>query len=121
MALNHKEVAPETADAAAHRKPAGMDRRAFLGGESSTLAAANPRGAAGPVVIGPSCLALNRIVCRSCAERCVKHAIHFHLAPGGIAVPLVRAERCDVCGECIAVCPTSAIVLETDLVNEEAA
>ena len=80
-----------------------------------------PPRPAGPAVIGPSCLALNRTVCRSCAERCVKHAIHFHLAPGGIAVPLVRAERCDACGECIVVCPTSAIVLETDLVDEAAA
>lgn len=77
-----------------------------------------------PVAIGAACLALNRVVCRSCAEHCEAHAIHFRLAPGGIAVPLVRIERCNGCGACIPVCPTSAISMqpaESNVANEEAA
>lgn len=76
------------------------------------LGAPSAPGAAA-VVIGPSCLALNRVACRRCAVHCENHAIRFRLAPGGIAVPLVRTERCDGCGTCITVCPTSAIAVQT--------
>ena len=75
----------------------------------------------GPVIIGPECLALNRVVCRSCAEHCHAHAIHFRLAPGGIAIPLLRPERCDGCGACIPACPTSAITLQAMTVSSEEA
>lgn len=103
----------------------GVSRRAFLRGAWKPGEDVPDIHAAGPVVIGPECLALNRVVCRSCAEHCEVHAIHFRLAPGGISVPLVRAERCNGCGACVPVCPTSAISLQaitdSNVVNEEAA
>jgi Pyruvate/2-oxoacid:ferredoxin oxidoreductase delta subunit len=121
--LIEKGVVSGRLDAAAQRKMRGLSRRAFLRGAwkpSSERAEA----AAGPVAIGAACLALNRVVCRSCAEHCAAHAIHFRLAPGGIAVPLVRNERCNGCAACIAVCPTSAISMQaaaSNVANEEAA
>jgi len=102
----------------------GLTRRAFLSGAWKASEEVSDSLAEGPVHIGPACLALNRVVCRSCAEHCEAHAIHFRLAPGGIAVPLVRVERCNGCGACIPVCPTSAIALQTtdfNVANEEAA
>jgi ferredoxin-type protein NapF len=44
--------------------------------------------------IGAGCLARNRVVCRSCGERCEAR------------------ERCTGCGACAPVCPVSAITLE---------
>lgn len=100
----------------------GLSRRAFLGGAWNPSQAVAATISAGPVVIGPACLALNGVVCRVCAEHCESHAIRFRLAPGGVAVPLLRAERCDGCGACVKVCPASAIALQTAaLVNEEVA
>lgn len=122
MALKEKEVAPPKADVAAQRTQPKVSRRAFLRGDWNRSAETPSDVSGGLAVISPACLALNRVVCRSCAEHCESHAIHFRLAPGGIAVPLVRAERCDGCGACIAVCPTSAITLEVaEMTNEEAA
>lgn len=103
----------------------GLSRRAFLRGTWKASPDVVDAAASGPVVIGPACLALNSVVCRSCAEHCEHHAIHFRLAPGGIAIPLVRAERCNGCGACVPICPTSAITLQatadSNMANEEAA
>jgi len=90
---------------------ASVSRRAFLRGAWDAPENVPDTHAAEPVTIGPDCLALNRVVCRSCAEHCDAHAIHFHLAPGGIAIPLLRPERCNGCGDCVPVCPASAITL----------
>jgi len=123
MTLKAKEVASTGTDGAAQRDTVNLGRRAFLRGDPAPASgSAVPARGAGPAVIGPACLALNRVVCRSCAEHCAPHAIHFRLAPGGIAVPLVRAERCDGCGACLTACPVAAIALQTpEVLNEEAA
>lgn len=122
MILKEKEVAPPNADVAAQRTQSKVNRRAFLRGDWNPSPDAPSDATAGLAVIGPACLALNRVVCRSCAEHCEAHAIHFRLAPGGIAVPLVRAERCDGCGACLTACPVSAIALQApEDLNEEAA
>ena len=76
--------------------PRALDRAA---GEPWTLKA----------TIGDACLARNRVVCRSCGERCEARAIRFVPALGGAADPVVNLERCTGCGACVAVCPVSAI------------
>jgi ferredoxin len=122
MILKEKEVAPPEAHVAAQGIQPKVSRRAFLRGDWNASPEAPSDATTGLAVIGPACLALNRVVCRSCAEHCEPHAIHFRLAPGGIAVPLVRAERCDGCAACLAVCPVSAIVLQApEDLNQEAA
>jgi len=121
MALKQKEVAPEPAHIAAQRGLNGLSRRTFLGGAWTPSQAVAATISAAPVIIGPACLALNGVVCRVCAEHCESHAIRFRLAPGGVAVPLLRAERCDGCGACVKACPVSAIALQAAFVNEEVA
>ncbi|MBB3264597.1 ferredoxin-type protein NapF [Azospirillum sp. OGB3] len=61
--------------------------------------------------IGPSCLAINRVVCRSCRDACPESAIRFALAPGGVAVPTVEDGACTGCGACLAACPADAVTL----------
>ncbi|AIB14886.1 ferredoxin (plasmid) [Azospirillum argentinense] len=74
------------------------------------------RAAASPwtlaVRIGPSCLAINRVVCRSCRDACPESAIRFALAPGGVAVPVVENNACTGCGACLAACPADAVTLQ---------
>jgi ferredoxin-type protein NapF len=55
------------------------------------------------------CLALGRIVCRSCADVCEAGAIRFRLRPGGVPTPRVEVELCSGCGACFGVCPVGAI------------
>lgn len=71
--------------------------------------------------ISTSCLALNRVVCRSCGESCESGAIRFRLAPGGIALPELMDDRCTGCGACLNVCPAQAITLNERPAVAEAA
>ena len=59
--------------------------------------------------IQDTCLAQNKVHCRTCAEQCEKEAIHFQLAPGGIAHPIIDTDNCNGCGACASSCPVSAI------------
>ncbi|NJN40566.1 MAG: ferredoxin-type protein NapF, partial [Gammaproteobacteria bacterium] len=61
--------------------------------------------------IGDACLALQRVVCRSCGDRCEARAIRFRLAPGGVSRPELDGDTCNGCGACVAVCPASAITI----------
>ncbi len=79
-------------------------RRALLTGRISSRA---------PIaVFGDACLARKNIVCRSCSESCDAGAILIRLAVGGAGVPQLDAAACTGCGDCVAVCPASAITLQ---------
>ena len=58
-----------------------------------------------------TCLAANKVFCRTCEESCEVEAIRFQLKPGGIAQPELAPELCTGCGECIADCPVQALTM----------
>jgi len=61
--------------------------------------------------IAPTCLANQGVVCRSCGESCDAGAIRFALRVGGVGQPELDAAACSGCGECLPVCPTTAITI----------
>jgi ferredoxin-type protein NapF len=63
------------------------------------------------VSIAPTCLAMNKVVCQSCADQCEQRAIRFKFAPGGISKPVLNSDSCNGCGACIAPCPVNAITI----------
>lgn len=69
--------------------------------------------AAGPQVVAfaEHCLANQNVVCRSCGEACEAQAIRFSPRIGGAALPSLDAARCTGCGDCLPVCPNSALSL----------
>jgi ferredoxin-type protein NapF len=89
----------------------GISRRQFLTGRLSGVRPhadpAQPRRAA----IAPGCLALNRVVCRSCGEVCEARAIRFAPAVGGASAPEVDPALCNGCGACVGACPAAAVSL----------
>ncbi|MCU7812586.1 MAG: ferredoxin-type protein NapF [Candidatus Thiodiazotropha sp. (ex Notomyrtea botanica)] len=61
------------------------------------------------VSITEECLSVRGIVCRSCGDACESAAIRFRLETGGRSIPLIENERCNGCGECLALCPNRSI------------
>lgn len=62
--------------------------------------------------IQQSCLAHQQVECRSCGDMCEPMAIQFKLSAGRVAMPTVNLEDCNGCGACVAVCPSTAILIE---------
>jgi ferredoxin-type protein NapF len=61
-------------------------------------------------VINDTCLANQKIVCRSCAESCEAQALTFQI--GISALPKINIDLCTGCGACVAPCPTKSIVVK---------
>ncbi len=70
-------------------------------------------------VIAANCLALNRVVCRSCGEACEPDAIRFRPALGGVSMPQIALDACNGCSRCVLACPVHAIAMREP--NQEAA
>jgi ferredoxin-type protein NapF len=89
-----------------------VSRRQFLRGKFSAppiVAPGDPRLAV--ITIG-NCIAFaQNVVCRSCGDTCGEAAIRFAPRIDGAACPVILAERCTACGECVPACPASAITL----------
>jgi ferredoxin-type protein NapF len=58
-------------------------------------------------VINQTCLAHEKIYCRSCADSCEVQALTFQV--GISALPKIDNDLCIGCGACVAPCPTKAI------------
>lgn len=58
--------------------------------------------------IGTGCLTLSGVMCESCADICDDQAIRF-VRRGAIKQPVLDADACSGCGECLSVCPANAI------------
>ncbi len=65
--------------------------------------------------IGTACLAAQRVECRVCGERCEAQAIRFRPRLGGVAQPVLDANACTGCGDCVAPCPVGAITVATTI------
>ncbi|MGB1975225.1 MAG: ferredoxin-type protein NapF [Vibrio toranzoniae] len=61
--------------------------------------------------ISDQCLAQQNVECRSCGDMCEPMAIQFQLRAGSVALPKIKLDECSGCGACVAVCPTSAILV----------
>ncbi|MEZ8723310.1 ferredoxin-type protein NapF [Vibrio pomeroyi] len=61
--------------------------------------------------ISDRCLAQQNVECRSCGDMCEPMAIQFQLRAGSVALPKIKLDECSGCGACVAVCPTSAILV----------
>ncbi|MDP2194573.1 MAG: 4Fe-4S dicluster domain-containing protein [Rhodocyclaceae bacterium] len=92
-----------------------ISRRQFLRGRFSAQPTPTaPEDADAPrlAVIDVACIALAQgVFCRSCGDACAATAIRFSPRLGGAACPVILAEQCTGCGDCVAVCPASAIHL----------
>ncbi len=62
--------------------------------------------------ISNGCLSIKGVECRSCGETCETAAISFHPKLGGVVEPMLDPHACTGCGECIGVCPVSALSIE---------
>jgi len=79
-------------------------RREFLLGR---VAASRP-----VAVVLEGCLEQRGIVCQACRDACGEGAVRIAPAAVGISMPIIDALRCTGWGECLAVCPASALAIE---------
>lgn len=73
--------------------------------------AASPIAFVWRVQIDARCLNRRGVECRVCGDACEARALRFVPARGGIAQLQVDTASCTGCGDCVAVCPVSAITL----------
>ncbi|MEJ1156683.1 ferredoxin-type protein NapF [Prosthecomicrobium sp. N25] len=78
---------------------------------TGALAAAGARPWTVRAAIGPACLAVGGVACRSCGDACGSGAIRFSPCPDGRFLPVLREEACTGCGACVSVCPAGAVAV----------
>ncbi|SMN16184.1 Ferredoxin-type protein NapF (periplasmic nitrate reductase) [uncultured Candidatus Thioglobus sp.] len=59
--------------------------------------------------IKDNCLSKIGVICQSCSEVCERGAINFSLQMGGIPSIGLDVSNCNGCGDCVSICPKSAI------------
>ena len=89
-----------------------LSRRNFLTGRDSRATVSNPEQTFRLDLSG-GCLTFARVVCENCGDACDEQAIRFPPRHGETARPVIDANRCTGCGDCIAVCPVRALSIET--------
>lgn len=72
---------------------------------------ASPRPFLWRVVVADTCLNRRGIECRVCGDACEARALRFKPALGGIAALDIELAACTGCGDCVSVCPVTAITL----------
>jgi len=89
-------------------KDTALSRRALLFGKRHGV-----EGEQGAQIarVEMSCLAHSGISCRVCEDNCPERAIRFRPQLRGREFPVISAELCTACGECLPVCPVSALSL----------
>lgn len=70
---------------------------------------ATPVAFAWRVEVADVCLNRRGVECRVCGDACDTRALRFAPARGGIASLTVDTAACTGCGDCVSVCPVSAI------------
>lgn len=85
-------------------------RRSFLL-PGSRRVGVDGQPAAQVALVGPGCLAEQRVECRLCGDGCDAGAIRFPPRLGGVSAPVVDAARCTGCGDCLPLCPPGALRL----------
>lgn len=89
-----------------------LSRRGLFRGLGPSAAATEGADAQVQIaVIGAACVEPKGVSCRRCGEACEVDAISFRPLGRGMAAARLDAERCTGCGECLPVCPVSAITL----------
>ena len=68
--------------------------------------------------VSDACFSERGIVCRSCGEVCESRAIKFQQVVGGVAHVLLDTTSCNGCGECVSLCPASAITMQQRELNQ---
>ena len=84
---------------------------AFAPTRRSFLTGGRDRDPAPPVSIGDACFAKHNVLCQSCADVCETRAIRFRPRLGQPPLPELILDNCTLCGDCVPICPASAIAI----------